>query len=311
MSNTKTVKHELIDFMSLEDLMKSDEHIEWRINNFLPKGCIAVISGITGVKRSFFLQQMGLALATGEDFLAYRIPEKCTVAMYEAELTKGELKERASHMLNIYPMTDNLLFNTKYTLLLGRYDDGGALIYTMNELNIDVCILDPLYMLHTGNVIDEKDMMKVFRPLEKHCLETGRNFILAGHSTKTSDSTTSSNRGASGGAVKGTSAQVQVASYVWTLSDSFLKTNSGVLTFEKTRDMPRPDNLSLEFRDDTNTFLPTKVKDEERLEWLRIKKPKDRENANELLKRWYRIGQSKAYELSKKYFEQTPELVSV
>ncbi|MFC1958760.1 AAA family ATPase [Chloroflexota bacterium] len=299
MADVKIIKPELIDFISLEELMQSDEHIEWRVNDFLPKGCIAVISGITGVRRSFFLQQMGLALATGEDFLTYVIPDKCRVAMYEAELTKGELKERASHMLNIYPMTDNLLFNTKYTLMLGRDDDGGALIYTMNELDIDVCILDPLYMLHTGNIIDEKDMMKVFRPSEKHCLETGRNFVVAGHSTKTSDSATisKSNRGASGGAVKGTSAQVQIAAYVWTLSDSFLKTNKGVLTFEKTRDMPKPDNLPLEFKDDTNTFLPTRIDDQKRLEWLKKKQPQNKEEARVLLMNWFNIKKSKAYQL--------------
>ena len=113
----------------------------------------------------------------------------------------------------------------------------------------------------------------------------------------------------SGGAVKGTSSQVQVAAYIWTLSDSFLGADEGNLLFEKTRDMPKPKPLPLKFRDDTNTFLPKNTLDEKRIEYLRIKKPKDRAEANELLKRWFSIKQSKAYQLSGEYFKQTPELV--
>ena len=76
-----------IETITLEELMASNERVEWRINGFLPKGCIGFITGITGVKRSFFLQQLALALTTGEDFLDYTIPEGCRVLMYEAELT--------------------------------------------------------------------------------------------------------------------------------------------------------------------------------------------------------------------------------
>lgn len=298
-----------IETITLEELMASNETVEWRINDFLPKGCIAFITGITGVKRSFFLEQMALALATGEEFLDYTIPERCRVLMYEAELTKGQLKHRASKMLTIYPSTNDIIFNNRYTLSLDRNDGSGHLVYTMREKNIDVAILDPLYMLHSGNVSSEQDMMKILAPLELYCLETGANIIIAAHSTKIpeieSRNMRRSNRRASGGAVKGSSSQVQIGAYVWSLSDSLLTSNDGRLTFEKTRDMPLPEGLPLKFRNDTLTFLPKNTSDEKRMGYLDRKQPVDDAQARELLISWYGIGRSKAYELVAQYNNRT------
>jgi hypothetical protein len=72
--------------------------------------------------------------------------------------------------------------------------------------------------------------------------------------------------------------------------------------------MPKPDNLQLEFRDDTNTFLPTKIDNQKRLEWLRRKNPQNKEEARAFLMNWFNIGKSKAYELLNQYEGQ---LVSV
>ena len=294
-----------IETITLEELMTSNETLEWRINDFLPKGCIAFLTGITGVKRSFFLQQLALALATGEDFLDYTIPQRCRVLMYEAELTKGQLKQRARQMLTIYPSTEDLHFNNRYSLRLDRNDGCGLLIYTMQEKSIDVAILDPLYMLHSGNVNSEQDMMTILNPLEVYCLETGKNIIIAAHSTKIPEleprTIRRSNRRASGGAVKGTSSQVQIGAYIWSLSDSLLISDEGELIFEKTRDKPLPEALPLKFRDDTLTFLPRNTSDEKRLEYLERKQPADNAQARELLISWYAIGRSRAYELVRQY----------
>jgi RecA-family ATPase len=227
----------IIETITLEELMASNERVEWRINGFLPQGSIAFVTGITGVKRSFFLQQLALALTTGEDFLDYTIPEMCRVLMYEAELTKGQLKRRAERMLTIYPTTQDLVFNNRYSLMLDRNDGCGLLIHTMQEKGIDVAILDPLYMLHTGSVSSEQDMMRILAPLETYCLEQGKNIIIAAHSTKIPEfeyrTIRRSNRRASGGAVKGSSSQVQIGAYVWSLSDSLLTSDRGQLIFEK------------------------------------------------------------------------------
>ncbi len=308
----KKKEYTAIETITLEDLMKSDEHLDWRINNFLPKGCIGVVSGITGVKRSYFLQQMALALSTGENFLDFTIPNKNRVLFYEAELTKGQLKTRAASMLKIYPSTQDVLFNNKYALRLDHEDGPGLLIYTMHELEIDVCILDPLYMMHSSNINDERDAMRMLNPLETYCLETGNNIVIASHSTKVYENTNQKpNRTVSGGAVKGSSSQVQVAAYVWSLSDSFLPTTEGYLIYEKTRDMPKPEKLPLKFREDTKTFLPKVTSDDKRLEYLRRKQPKDRAEANKLLENWYAIKESKAYEVSGQYFkEQEPVVAS-
>jgi hypothetical protein len=230
--------------------------------------------------------------------------------MYEAELSKGELKERASHMLKLYPLTTDLIFNDKYSLRLDKDDGVARLINTLDKLEIDVCILDPLYMMHNGDISDEQDAMKILNPLETYALEHNKNIIIAAHSTKVNNRDGIQNRGASGGAVKGTSSQVQVAAYVWTLSDSFSTGTDGLLEFQKTRDMPKPLPLSMKFRDDTWTFLPKNTDDEKRIEYLKRKNPKDRAEANEALKRWFDIGQSKAYELSKVYFEKAETLVA-
>lgn len=298
-----------IETITLEELMVSNETLEWRINDFLPKGCIAFITGITGVKRSFFLEQLALALATGEDFLDYTMPERCRVLMYEAELTKGELKHRARQMLTIYPSTNDLEFNNRYSLRLDRDDGCGLLIYTMREKEIDVAILDPFYMLHSGNVNSEQDMMTILNPLALYCLEEGKNIIIAAHSTKIPEleprTIRRSNRRVSGGAVKGSGSQVQIGAYVWSLSDSFLTSNDGHLTFEKTRDMPLPEGLPLKFRDDTLTFLPKNTLDEKRLSYLDRKQPTDDTQARALLMSWYNIGRSKAYELVGQYNNRT------
>jgi len=300
-----------IETITLEELMASNETLEWRINDFLPKGCIAFITGITGVKRSFFLEQLAIALATGEDFLDYTMPERCRVLMYEAELTKGELKHRARQMLNIYPSTDNLVFNNRYSLRLDRNDGCGLLIYTMREKHIDVAILDPFYMLHGGNVNSEQDMMTILNPLEVYCLETGKNIIIAAHSTKIPEleprTIRRSNRRASGGAVKGSSSQVQIGAYIWSLSESLLTSSEGQLIFEKTRDMPLPEGLPLKFRDDTLTFLPRNTSDEKRLSYLHRKQPTDDAQARALLMSWYDIGRSRAYALVGQYNDSSQE----
>ena len=95
-----------MSLVTLEDLMKREIKVEWLIDGFIAKGCLAFLHGVTGVKRSFLLQEMALALATGEGFLGYAIEKPVKVLLHQQELTHAQVKERAYKMLLKYGSVD-------------------------------------------------------------------------------------------------------------------------------------------------------------------------------------------------------------
>ncbi|MFC2027067.1 AAA family ATPase [Chloroflexota bacterium] len=236
--------------MNLQQLMTKDTQVRWLLEDFLPKGCIAFLHGQTGVKRSFYLQQLAFALATGKEFLGHKVSKPTRVLLYQQELTHAQMKMRAKKMLLKYPEeNENLLFNKNYGLHLDTEDGINQLIILMDENEVEVVLLDPLYMLHSSDNKAEKDMMRWLNPLQQHAIETDRTIIVAAHSTKPNDKNRS---GIS--SLAGTAALGQISAYVWSLSPELRYTNTGKLNFEKTRDMPAPKPLDIKFDPNTFTF---------------------------------------------------------
>jgi len=68
--------------------------LEWFIEGLRPKGFQSVLGGTTGSGKSLLMMQEGMSIATGTDFLGYKIPAKQRVLFVDTEVGEDEWQRR-------------------------------------------------------------------------------------------------------------------------------------------------------------------------------------------------------------------------
>ncbi len=248
----------LIPLVTAQERIDQDIRVEWLIKDFLDKGGMAALHGPPGVKKSYWLQNLGICLALKQAFMGkYEVVKDCRVFIYQQELTPAEVKERLVFMKYKYPeLRDTLFVNEQYGLMLDKEEGRKRLFNTIEQYELDVVILDPIYMLHSGNFKEERDMMQMLNPLKIYALTHGTTFIFGTHGIKGAQDRTGTrhvDQGLSG--IGGTASFGQIFSWAWSLDLAFATQDFGTLYYNKRRNLPpRTKGEKIVFEPSTRTF---------------------------------------------------------
>lgn len=162
------------------------------LQNFADKGTkIALISMSKG-RKSWFLLQMAIALATGiPKFLGWSIPRARKVLLIQFEIPELHFAKRLSKL------TDSLKVNKpdiESNLLIANWRGGSFnllssvhsnnLIQFIKDNGIEVLIFDPLYKILPGGENSPEDIKPVLNTFDKLCEETGVALFYSHHAPK-------------------------------------------------------------------------------------------------------------------------------
>ena len=129
-------------------------------NGVLLDGTILLIIGPPKSKKTFLTQNLAIAIASGQDFAGFKVPEAKKVMYLLAEggyyPNRDRLKKMASNI------DSNLILGHPSYLPINRPDYYDYLYELVKEDNPDVLILDPLIRFHDVDENSASQMSDVF-----------------------------------------------------------------------------------------------------------------------------------------------------
>lgn len=151
------------------------------------KGDKVVVIGSSKLKKSFFLLQASLSMATGRKFLAWDIPSPRRVLYCQFEIKEKHFHARTHRLakaLGLETTGGNLcIVNGRGKGLRGI--QGIAKIQKIAvEFKPDILALDPLYKIMDGAENDSKDMGAILSAFDNLVETTGAALIYVHHDTK-------------------------------------------------------------------------------------------------------------------------------
>ncbi len=170
-----------MDIITLTDLMRAKyPEPRWVVKDFLPEG-IATLGGRPKVGKSWLGMDLGLAVATGKDFLSLPV-EKGPVLYLALEDSKRRFQERMRAM----GAEESDLFHL--AIEWPSFDDGGMeqLLDTMDEIQPRLVIVDTIARAYRS-AIDWNDYGKVtalLSPLQSVALQRGTCVLFIDHHSK-------------------------------------------------------------------------------------------------------------------------------
>ena len=159
---------------------------DWVCRGAFEKGDRVLVVGSSKTRKSFFVMQMAVSIASGVSFLGMDISSPRRVLLVNLENKKDRQHERVNNMCRS--------LNIKRESLGGRFRaiNGRGNRYDLEYISriarkhcADVVILDPLYKLDGG--ADECDMQerkRLIEDLERVTVETGAALVYAHHDAK-------------------------------------------------------------------------------------------------------------------------------
>lgn len=199
--------YENIFVCTLNDIIKAPDTFEFLIENFWPKGENILITGKGGTGKSLFALNMALdlTLQPGLSFLnQFAIPKKKRVLFVQSENTYLGTKKRFIKIIQKYPQYKSII-NEIYFMgwnedirIYGDFNEDShfreAVDRTMNEIEPDVVIMDPLISFHRKDENSNDKMRYVLDDITQFFADRKVDICLIHHESK---SGTSGGRGAS------------------------------------------------------------------------------------------------------------------
>lgn len=194
-------------------------------------GTCGVLSAPGGSGKSFFLLQLGLAVATGTPLIPGICPETPgPVAYLGFEDPEVIISNRLCAIFSAFPGVREEAADTFFAssfagrgfLLTNRQEIDSQSVDTLIQIatNCRLVIVDPLRNIHTLEENDSGQMMIVANIFQKICKETGTSILISHHSSKAS---LWNNYGNSQASARGSSAIIDAARLGLTLSPPFEK----------------------------------------------------------------------------------------
>ena len=147
--------------MTISELIKSDYKApEIIVRNIIEQESVSIISGCSGIGKSWLALNLGLSVASGKPFMGYfEISEPKKVLLVQFELTNGQVKERVELLLKRFRHYRDLIdknfryvvldkhttFTDRWTAIQnklrgGEYDGGVVIVdnlYTSVDADVD------------------------------------------------------------------------------------------------------------------------------------------------------------------------------
>lgn len=166
----------------------------WIEPKILPKNGTIVLGGESGIGKSFLALEFQRALTTGTPLFRcsqFQVPAPCRVLYCEQEIGEVGLSERyedsfADHRASDYGDRSHYI-SQEPSLLLNNDKAAEDLFRLLVDLQINVCILDPISHFHGVDENSNTQMGEVFRrinQIKKCCATQGLSFILTHHFKK-------------------------------------------------------------------------------------------------------------------------------
>jgi len=159
-------------FMTASDFMESRRpEIDWIVKGVIQRGANGFIAGEPKAGKSYISADLAIALATGNSWLGFEIPQAVRVALISRE-------DENMH---------NLWVNTREQSARFRLDDSASLspmIEAVREHKAEVAIIDVMNILHGAEENDATEMRKVMDSLTHFHAETGADLCVLHHFNK-------------------------------------------------------------------------------------------------------------------------------
>lgn len=156
------------------------------VENVFDAGTFVEIIAPSKCRKSFFALQLANCVSAGRKFLAWHVPRRRRVLLINVEILADREHDRLSGMVRTLNMTHEdlerlLIANIKG---LDLPDAVGAICATIRHERPEVCIIDPLYLIHGEDENDQKAMTEVFRRIASVQEETQCTIVVVHHDAK-------------------------------------------------------------------------------------------------------------------------------
>ena len=159
----------------------------------LDQGAKLLLAGPEKAGKSLLAGQLALSLAAGVDWLGFHIPEPRRVLYVQLEVAEWRLEERFQRQAAVIGvnqgggMYDRLYAYTDFEFSTATANDRDHLHELIDTTKPDILLLDPLYLIHSGDSNDESQMSSVVRALNGLLKRVQGLVVVAHHAKDTQD----------------------------------------------------------------------------------------------------------------------------
>lgn len=159
------------------------------LTDLFDAGDKAAIIGSSKLRKSFFLFQMIICLATGQPFLDFAIPKARRAAYIQFEIRDHHAHRRFNRICNALNVTatdlaDRLLILNARGLGISGPQGLERLTQSLADFRPEVIGFDPLYKLATGVENAAEDMKTILSAFDRLAEQTGAAIIYIHHDPK-------------------------------------------------------------------------------------------------------------------------------
>jgi len=188
---TGTAAPAFTNVMSCAELLALDLHVDFLVDGILVRGQPGVIGGRSKTLKSSMLVDLVLSLGTGQPFLGQFATKRATTAYWSGESGAATIraKARAVAAARGFALGDADVFWSFDLPKLARADHLSAIADVITKRNIDVAIIDPLYLSlldasTAGQASNVFAMGNALQPLSELTAATGCTILLCHHFRK-------------------------------------------------------------------------------------------------------------------------------
>lgn len=150
------------------------------LENFCDTGDVVGIFGKSKAKKSWFMANLGIALATGVPFLAWSIPKKRRVVMFQLEVKRDHYERRIQMMANeLVEGLENLEVVHCRGMALTAAEIGAE----AKARGAEVVLIDPIYPLFPNGENNAEDVRPIVQEFGR-LAEAGITVVYAMHDAK-------------------------------------------------------------------------------------------------------------------------------
>ena len=182
---------------SLAELLDGPTEIDWLVTNIIPPGTTGLLAGDSGIGKSWLVEDLALAIATGAPWLEVFPVRQGSVLLVDAENAELLLRVRTKMLLSgrggsaeAIPlhviMDEKIDFSPEHGQDRVPHASTSVerLRLTISELKPALVICDSLTRFHTAKEIDANEMAAVFANVGALVRETGTCILFTHHIRK-------------------------------------------------------------------------------------------------------------------------------
>ena len=169
----------------------SPQPIEMVVGELIDKNSKVMLSGVSKGKKSFFVSQMCLAVASGaKSFLKWEIPQGRRTLLCQLEISDAHYHRRLKKSYGYMFDKESSALKGNLLIINGRGCNTGDVKTVFKELedivkakNIELVVIDPIYKL-IGNENDQTEVKHFLQSVDTVCKNTQACVMLVHHQAK-------------------------------------------------------------------------------------------------------------------------------